>query len=75
MVPHIKVKVINKVKGLYGQQVNQTDLTGVLSKIDCTITDRFPSCSSLLQNLKVNLSRVKVLLGHMTVSCTISKFN
>ena len=32
MVPLIKVNVINKVKGLYGQQINQTDLTGVLSK-------------------------------------------
>ena len=44
----------------------KTDLSGVLSKVDSAITDMFPSCSLLLHNWKVNLSKVKVILGHMT---------
>ena len=47
----------------------QTDPNGLLNKVDNAISYRFPSCSSLLLNLKVNLSKVKVMMVHMKVSC------
>ena len=43
--------------------------------MDTATSDRFPSCSSLLLNGKVNFSKVNVILGHMIVSSAISKFN
>ena len=46
----------------------QTDPNLLLNKVDNAISYRFPSCSSLLLNLKVNLSKVKVMLVHMKVS-------
>ena len=53
----------------------RNDPNGLLNKVDSATSDRFPNCSLLLLNLKVNLSKVKVILGHMTVSYDISNFN
>ena len=64
MAPRFKVKDINKVIGLFGQQINQNGPSGLLNKVDSAKSDRFPRCSLLLLNLKVNLSKVKVILGH-----------
>ena len=73
MAPLIKVKVIIKCKGQFGTANRPKG--GLLNKVDTTTSDRFPSCSLLLLNGKVNFPKVKAILGHMTVSCSISKFN
>ena len=57
------------------QQINQKGPGGLINKVDTATSDRFPNCSSLLLNGKVHFSKVKVILGHVTVSCAISKFN
>ena len=75
MTPLIKVKVINKVKGKFVQQINQNDPNGLPNKVASATSNMFRSCSSMLLNGKVNLSKVNDMLGHMTVSCAISKFN
>ena len=50
MAPLIKFKVMNKVKGQFGHQINQYDPSGLINKVDSATSDRFPSCSSLLLN-------------------------
>ena len=57
------------------QQINLKGPGELINKVDAATSDRCQICSSLLLNGKVNFSKVKVILGHMTVSCAISKFN
>ena len=45
------------------RKLTQDDPNGLLNKVDSATSDRFPNCSLLL----LNLSKVKVILGHMTV--------
>ena len=50
MSPLTKVSVINDVKVQFGDQINQNDPNGLISKVDSATSDNFPNCSSLLLN-------------------------
>ena len=71
----IKVKVINKAKGQFGTANQPKGPRWIINIVDTATSDRFPSCSSLRLNRKVNFSKFKVIFCHMTVFCAISKFN
>ena len=78
---HLKWPLLSRSRSSIRSRVNldskstQTDPNVLIYKVESAISYRFPSCSTLLLNLKVNLSNVNVILGNMTVSCAISEFN
>ena len=71
----IKVKVFNKVKGQFGTANQPKGPRWIINIVYIAASDKFTSCSSLRLNRKVNFSKVKVILCHMTVLGAMSKFN
>ena len=66
MAPFIKVNVINKVKGQFGQQINKTDLTNWSTKQSEPCNNRQVSkLFFTVAQLKGQSVKVQVILGHI----------